>query len=46
MRIAPPIVLTEEEHKKLTQLAKSRTASVRLACRAQMILRAARGGVQ
>ena len=43
MRVAPPIELTEEERKKLTQLAKSRTTSVRLARRAQMILRAAMG---
>jgi transposase len=37
------IVLNEEAHKKLTQLAKSRTASVRLARRAQMVLLAATG---
>jgi transposase len=43
MRGAPPIILTEEERKTLTRLAKSRTASVRLARRAQMILRAAGG---
>lgn len=43
MRVAPLIVLTEEEHKTLTQLAKSRTTSVRLARRAQMVLRAAMG---
>ena len=43
MRRAPPIVLTEEEHKKLMQLAKSRTASVRLVRRAQMVLHAAMG---
>ena len=39
----PPITLTEEERKKLTQLAKSRKASVRLARHAHMILRAADG---
>ncbi|MHB1672104.1 MAG: IS630 family transposase, partial [Acidiferrobacter sp.] len=43
MRVAPPIVLTEEEHKTLRELAKSRTTSVRLARRAQMVLRAAMG---
>ena len=43
MRVAPTIVLNEEERKKLTQLAKSRTASVRLARRAQIVLLAARG---
>jgi len=43
MRVAPTIVLNEEERKKLTQLAKSRTVSVRLARRAQIVLRAARG---
>jgi transposase len=43
MREAPPITLTEEERKKLTQLAKSRKASVWLARRAHMILRAADG---
>ncbi len=43
MRAAPMIVLTEAERKKLTQRAKSRTTSVRLARRAQMVLRAANG---
>ncbi len=43
MRAAPMIVLTEAERKKLTQLAKSRTTSVRLARRAQIVLRAAMG---
>ena len=43
MRVAPPIVLTEEEHKTLTQLAKSRATGVRLARRAQMVVRAAMG---
>ena len=43
MRVAPTIVLNEEERKKLTQLAKSRTASVRLARRAQIVLLAASG---
>ena len=43
MRVAPTIVLNEEERKKLTQLAQSRTASVRLARRAQIVLLAARG---
>lgn len=43
MRVAPTIVLTEEDRKKLMQLAKSRTASVRLARRAQIVLLAAAG---
>ncbi len=43
MRAAAPITLTDEERTKLTQLARSRTASVRLAVRAQIILRAAKG---
>ncbi len=43
MRGAPRIMLTEEGRKKLTRLAKPRTASVQLAHRAQMILRAAGG---
>ena len=41
MRVAPTIVLTEEERKILTRLAKSRTTSVRLARRAQIVLLAA-----
>jgi transposase len=41
MRVAPTIVLNEEERKKLAQLAKSRTASVRMARRAQIVLLAA-----
>ena len=43
MRAAPMIVLSENERKKLTRLAKSRTASVRLARRAQLVLLAAAG---
>jgi transposase len=43
MRVAPTIVLNEEERTKLTQLAKSRTVSVRLARRAQIVLLAATG---
>ena len=43
MRVAPTIVLTEEECNRLTQLAKSRTVSVRLARRAQIVLLAATG---
>ena len=41
MRVAVTIVLNEAERKKLTQLAKSRTTSVRLARRAQIVLLAA-----
>lgn len=43
MRVAPTIMLNEEEHTKLTRLAKSRTTSVRLARRAQVVLLAAMG---
>ena len=43
MRAAPTIMLNQEERKKLTQLAKSRTVSVRLARRAQVVLLAAAG---
>ena len=43
MRVAPTIVLSSEEHSKLGRLAKSRTASVRLARRAQIVLLAASG---
>jgi transposase len=43
MRVAPRIVLSSEEQTKLTKLAKSKTASVRLAQRAQMVLLAAAG---
>jgi transposase len=43
MRVAPIIVLSDEERTKLTQLSKSRTASVRLARRARIVLLAAAG---
>jgi transposase len=43
MRVAPTIMLNEAERKKLTRLAKSRTTSVRLARRAQVVLLAAMG---
>jgi len=43
MRVARTIVLNEEDRKKLMQLAKSRTASVRVARRAQIVLLAAAG---
>ena len=43
MRVAPTIVLNEEDRKKLVQLAKSRTASVRASRRAQIVLLAAAG---
>lgn len=43
MRVAATIVLSEEERVKLTRLARSKTTSVRLARRAQMILLAATG---
>lgn len=43
MRAAPAIVLLEAGRKRLTQLAKSRTTSARLARRAQIVLLAAAG---
>src|SRR5680860_1612272 len=43
MRVARTIVLNEVERKHLTQLSKSRTASVRMARRAQIVLLAATG---
>jgi hypothetical protein len=43
MRVAPTIMLNWEERKKLMRLAKSRTTSVRLARRAQVVLLAAAG---
>ncbi len=43
MRHAPTIELTREERAKLSQLARSRTTTVRLARRAQMVLLAADG---
>jgi transposase len=43
MRVATEIVLSDEERKVLTRLARSNTASVRLARRAQIVLLAAEG---
>jgi transposase len=43
MRIAPEIVLTEEERAELTRLARSKLTSVRLAQRAQIVLLASDG---
>jgi len=43
MRVAATIVLGEAERKKLMQLARSRTASVRLVRRTQIVLLAATG---
>ena len=43
MRVAPTIVLSDEERAKPTRLGKSKTASVRVARRAQMMLLAAAG---
>ena len=45
MRVAPEIILTEEEHAELTRLANSKVSSVRLAQRARIVLLAA-GGMQ
>ena len=38
VRVAPTIVLTEEERDELTKLARSKLSSVRLALRARMVL--------
>jgi transposase len=43
MRVAPKIVLSEEERGELTKLSRSRRASVRLAQRARIVLLAADG---
>jgi transposase len=43
MRVAPEIVLTDEEHAELTKLDRSRLTSVRLAQRARIVLLAADG---
>jgi transposase len=43
MRIAPEIVLTEEERAELTRLVRSKRTSVRLAQRAQIVLLASDG---
>jgi hypothetical protein len=43
MRVAPEIVLTEDERAELTKLSQSRLISVRLAQRAQIVLLAANG---
>ena len=43
MRVAPPILLTDEQRQALAAAAASRTASVRFAQRARMILLAADG---
>jgi transposase len=43
MRVAPEIVLTNEEHAELTKLVRSKLSSVRLAQRAQIVLLAADG---
>lgn len=43
MRVAPEIVLTNEEHAELSKLARSKRTSVRLAHRARIVLLAADG---
>ena len=43
MRVAPAISLTDEQKRELTQLARSKRTSVRLAQRAQIVLLAAQG---
>jgi len=43
MRVAPAVVLSEDEHTTLTKLSKSKTTSVRLARRAKIVLLAAQG---
>jgi len=43
MRVAPEIVLTNEEHAELSKLVRSKLSSVRIAQRARIILLAANG---
>jgi hypothetical protein len=43
MRVAPPILLTDEQRHELSVAASSRSVSVRFARRATMILPAAEG---
>lgn len=43
MRVAPEIVLTDEERAELARLARSKLTSVRLALRARIVLLAAQG---
>lgn len=43
MRVAPEIMLTDEERTKLTRLVRSKLTSVRLAQRARIVLLAANG---
>ena len=43
MRVAPEIVLTEEERAELTKLVRSKLTSVRLVQRSQIVLLAADG---
>ena len=43
LRVAPTIVLTDEQESELTRLARSKRTSVRLAQRAQIVLLAAQG---
>lgn len=43
LRVAPTIVLTDEEESELSRLARSKRTSVRLAQRAQIVLLAAQG---
>jgi transposase/DNA-binding CsgD family transcriptional regulator len=43
MRVAPAIVLTDEQESELTRLARSKRTSVRLAQRARIVLLAAQG---
>lgn len=43
MRVAPAIVLTDEQESELRRLARSKCTSVRLAQRANIVLLAAQG---
>jgi len=43
MRVAPPVVLTNEQRRTLEQWARSRSLSVRQVQRAQIVLLAAEG---
>jgi transposase len=43
MRVAPSVILTDEQKRRLTLVAQSKTASVRFATRARMVLLAGEG---
>jgi hypothetical protein len=46
MRVAPKIVLTDEERAQMKKLVSSKFTSVRLAQRARIVMLAAEGGAE